>query len=233
MDALQAICDKIMAGVLATPEPTSEEVARAEQRARQERNERLREAWRNLTGPMGARYSDCTLDNYRTASKAQEAVLAEVRQYAAEIRQRVKCGQGVVLFGPSGTGKDHLLVGLCRAALAADIRVRWANGSTLFRSLREGIGEQEDAIVERHIFADVLYLSDPVPPVGGLTPFQASALFAIVDGRYRAQRPTWCSMNVKDGNEAAQRLGSAIHDRLRDGAIALKCSWPSYRKGSE
>ena len=43
-------------------------------------------------------------------------------------------------------------------------------------------------------------------------------------------RPTWISMNVASGEEAESRIGVAIIDRWRDGALTLAFNWPSYRK---
>lgn len=124
------------------------------------------------------------------------------------------------------------MTGLSRVAVANELSVRWVNGSTLYRSMREGMGEDEGELINRYVYPSILYLSDPIPPVGSLTPFQATTLFSIIDARYRDKLPTWSSLNVADGGEAAQRLGSAIADRLRDGAISLSCSWPSFRKGA-
>lgn len=225
--------------VLAVPPPTPEEIA-AKGRAmaeaqRQEQSRRKWEAWHRLTDPMGRRYQDCTLENFQIADTAhafdaQRTVLAEVQKYAANIVERIKDGVGLVLYGPSGTGKDHLLTGLSRVAVGHELSIKWINGSTLYRTMREGIGDTEDELVQRYMYPAILYISDPMPPVGSLTPFQASALFAIVDGRYRGGKATWASMNVTDGQEASQRLGAAIADRLRDGAITLCCNWESHRK---
>ena len=203
---------------------------------RRERNSRYWDVWYTLTGPMGVRYQKCTLQNYiidaeTPADAPQRTVVAEVKKYSENIRERVDSGQGLLLYGPSGTGKDHLLVGLSRVAVANEISVKWVNGSTLYRSMREGMGKDEEALVNRYIYPAVLYLSDPIPPVGSLTPFQASTLFSIIDGRYRDKKATWATMNVANGSEATQRLGSAIADRLRDGSVSLNCCWPSYRKG--
>lgn len=241
MEIMADTFDAIATRLHAIPEPTPEEREasdreRAEER-RRDRNRRLWDAWNALTGPMGSRYKDCTLKNYIIDDSAdhaiaQRTVLDEVQAYADQIPERVGDGQGLLLYGPSGTGKDHLLTGLSRVAVSNELTIKWVNGSTLYRSMREGLGEDEDELVNRYIYPAVLYLSDPVPPVGSLTPFQASTLFAIIDGRYRERKATWATMNVGDGQEAASRLGSAIADRLRDGAISLNCSWPSYRRGA-
>ncbi len=240
-ETFDAILNRLRATQEPDPELTPEQqVARdeeiAEQRKR-ERNKRLWETWRKVTAPMGSRYADCTLQNFAIDDASphaavQRMVVTQLQNYADNIVERVGENTGLLLFGPAGTGKDHLLTGLSRVAIANDLSVKWVNGSTLYRSMREGIGEDENELVNRYIFPKILYLSDPIPPVGSLTPFQASTLFAIIDGRYRDKKATWASMNVSDGREASQRLSSPIADRLRDGAISLHCAWPSHRKGA-
>ena len=220
-----------------TPEQRAAQECELVERRRRERDKNLCEAWHRLTDPMGSRYRGCRLDNYviddaAPTADAQRTVLAEIKKYAAEIGNRVNAGQGLLLFGPSGTGKDHLLTGLARIAVGNELSIRWINGSTLYRTMRDGMGEVEEELVNRCIYPKILYLSDPIPPVGSLTPFQASTLYAIIDGRYRDNKATWATMNVADGMEATQRLGSAIVDRLREGAVSLNCCWPSYRKGA-
>jgi DNA replication protein DnaC len=230
--------DAILSRLGGQPELTAEqreEQSREEAaKARRERNCKLWDTWNALTNP---RYRDCTLENYMIDDEtphaaAQRTVLAEIRRYAGDIDNRVSAGQGLLLFGPSGTGKDHLLTGLARVAVAKELSIKWINGSTLYRTMRDGMGEDEEKLVNRYVYPKILYLSDPIPPVGSLTPFQASTLFGIIDGRYQDKKATWATMNVGDGQEASQRLGSPIADRLRDGAVSLHCSWPSYRKGA-
>ncbi len=55
-------------------------------------------------------------------------------------------------------------------------------------------------------------------------------MFRIVDKRYRENRPTWLTLNVSSGAEAAERIGVQTYDRLRHSAMGLFCNWPSYRK---
>ncbi len=136
-----------------------------------------------------------------------------------------------MLFGPKGTGKDHLLVALCRAAIVAGKYVLWQNGMDLFGDIRDRMdtADSERALINRLVAPDVLYLSDPVPPLGNLTEFQSSMMFRILDGRYSRRKPTWCSVNASKGAELESRMGPQNVDRLRDGALSIHCDWPSYR----
>jgi hypothetical protein len=55
-------------------------------------------------------------------------------------------------------------------------------------------------------------------------------LFRAIDARYRDYRPTWVTINVGGGDEAEDRMGMQLVDRLRDRAVSIHCNWPSHRK---
>jgi DNA replication protein DnaC len=108
----------------------------------------------------------------------------------------------------------------------------WITGPALFAQLRDAMDreEPEERVLRPLLRADVLILADPVPPRGTLTEYQGAMIYTLVDGRYRECRPIWCSINVASGQEADERLGSPIVDRLRHGALVGHCDWPTYRR---
>lgn len=122
---------------------------------------------------------------------------------------------------------------LAKAAIVSHgLSVAWRSGPELYGSFRDAIGqdEPESAVVARLIFPTILILSDPLPPKGVLTDYQAQTLYRVIDGRYRECRRSWVSLNMADGSEADDRLGAALVDRLREGAVIVHCNWPSYRR---
>lgn len=189
--------------------------------------------WRQYTLDRGSRYADCRLSNYETRTDQQRTQLAALQSYAENMAEHLETGHGVTLFGPCGTGKDHLATALCRVAiLKHGKRTLWVDGMTLFGSLRnsfDGDGKSETEIVRDYQRCPLLSISDPLPIMGELTPFQAGALFRILDARYSARRPTIMTVNV-ERDDADRRLGTAIVDRLRHSSLLLHCNWPSYRR---
>jgi DNA replication protein DnaC len=183
---------------------------------------------------IGQRYRNATLDNYRAETDRQQKVVTQLRAYLQNAKTEIARGRGVMLFGTVGTGKDHLLSAMGKVLVSSGCNVLWTNGMDLYAALRDtmrdGAGRTEASIVEEYAAVRLWILSDPLPPSGGLTDYQASALYQILDCRYRNMRPTWCSLNVAGIKEAQERLGAAIVDRLRDGALAIQCDWPSYRR---
>ena len=77
--------------------------------------------------------------------------------------------------------------------------------------------------------ADVLYVSDLVPPTGALNERQQAELFRIVDYRYSNLKSIFLTLNVAKAQEAEGRLGAQSVDRLRDNALVIHCNWASKR----
>lgn len=202
-----------------------------EREKRQELEQKYRR-WESFIEDRGIRYRPCRLSNFVVSGEQQAAVLAAVEGYATRIVDEISIGTNVILFGPKGTGKDHLLTALSHMAFGHGFTVEWRNGVDLYGDMRDSIAADmpEKDFVDRLVRPNVLYLSDPLPPVGAITNYQSSMLLRILDARYSRARPTWCSVNVLGGDELDQRMAGQNADRLRDGALALYCNWPSYRK---
>lgn len=186
-----------------------------------------------LVRDAGERYSSCTLDAYQITHERQKPVVAAVKEYVDGILDRLANREGIVFFGPAGTGKDHLAFYVCGCSIMRHGRAaQWVSGMDWFGELRDGMdnGTEERHAVERLCRSALLVVSDPLPPFGPLTQYQASMLYRLVDARYSRGLTTICTLNVADDKEADARLGVQAWDRLCHGAWKLKCSWPSFRK---
>lgn len=182
---------------------------------------------------VGRRYAAATLANFKTITPESGMVLGAVRRYAEGLKANVEAGVGLVLLGPPGTGKDHLVVAVLKQAAREGFKVHWVDGAELFASARDNIdgGDTEARWSKRFTAPDILAISDPIPPVGEVKEgFQISTLFRIVDRRYREQKPTLITINVADAKEAAAKMSGNIVDRLSHDAVVLKCNWASYRR---
>lgn len=185
---------------------------------------------------MGARYKDCRLNGFQfygteEEQGRQQAAIKSCLGLIERIATKLTDDCGMVLFGPPGTGKDHILAAMLRGAAKVGRSVWWINGLDFFGNMRDGMdaGTSEESTINQLATDDILAISDPLPPWGPLTAFQAQTLFRVIDRRYRQGKPIWVSMNVADGKEAADRIGNAVVDRLRERVLTIHCNWPSYR----
>lgn len=198
---------------------------------------RRQQNWAEVASAIGTRYADCTVAGFELAEDPevlarQQRVVLSLQDYGDSIAENIRAGRGLVLFGPVGTGKDHLLVGLMRLACREGFTVRWINGMDLYGEMRDSIdkNQTEYAAMRPWVSPDVLVISDPIPPWGPLTPFQSQFLFRVLDHRYRNRRPVWVTANFKSRKDAGEKLGDQLVDRLADGAVTLFCDWPSHRR---
>lgn len=229
--ALSPALDRIIAEMRDKPLTPGGDTSDLEQRRRQS-------IVGGLLREVGVRYASATLDSFVVLpNQGQGAVVAVLRDFAMDggwIRE----GGGVLLYGPRGTGKDHLAVGALRiAVLMHGWDVAWIDGQHLFGTMRDRISSEstEMDFIRQYTAPKLLLVSDPLPqdPTKAISDYQQSVLWRIVDRRYRDLKSTWVTLNVADVNEASKRLGPQLADRLTDGALCLHCNWPTYRKPSK
>lgn len=225
-------------GFTDVPEPTPQDLAREKKEQEAiERHRRHEEECRFLA-TRGRRYRDCRLSTFRwhgdpDEQQQQQAAVRTLTNYATNMKAAVEAGSGLLLSGPVGTGKDHFLVALARVAIVRyGYLIAWTTGMDLYGRFRDQIsaGVAERELLNKYTDKDILIISDPLPPWGDLTDYQASTLYRIIDARYNECKPTWCSINCGDPKDAEKRIGAATIDRLRDGAVAVGCNWGSHRQ---
>lgn len=216
----------------ATPEELAGIISDAEQVLAERRKNHIDRRLLEFRESVGKRLASASFENYTVSCAEQGRVKTALQAYAEQGATKVKGGVGIVLTGPSGAGKDHLLGSTAKAVIQAGGVVKWVNGQDLLGMFRDRInsGESEEDMIAKYVMPAVLVISDALPPSGALTDYQSVMLYRVLDGRYRECRPTWVSMNVANRGEADARMGAPLVDRLRDGALCLACNWPSYRK---
>lgn len=205
----------------------------AESIERQQRADR-QSRWLSLLASVGRRYENARLSTFETTCEQQKSVVDSLTEFASSIGDAVSAGRNLVLYGPRGTGKDHLLVAMLRAAIGDGWTVGWRDGQSMYGELRDAIDTDRSEVrtLEPMLSPSVFAISDPTPPTGDIkSDYQRTMLFRIIDRRYRDCKPTWVTINAENAQEAEKRIAPNIIDRLSHDALILRCNWKSYRTG--
>ena len=215
-----------------SPERQAELDAIRDREQADDMNRRRNDSWRELVSAAGHRYEKCRLSTFKASRREQVKVIEALLEYTGDIQSRCNDGTGIVLYGPCGTGKDHLAFGVAREVVGAFKSVAWLNGQDWYGKIRDAMDDEtpEAALINRIAKPDFAFISDPLPPIGNLSQHQATMLYRAIEARYAARRPTIVTVNVATDEEADNRLGVPTWDRICDGAWKIKCAWPSYRK---
>lgn len=188
--------------------------------------------WHDYIHARGKRYEKCRLSNFHIGgSSERSSAVSRITDYCDHMDDHFERGEGMILVGPSGTGKDHLLTGAVFRAVNAGVKsIRWVSGPLLFAEVRGVISENRhvESMIRQYKNCGLLVFSDLA--MGTLTDFQADIVYRIVDARYSSLRPTWVSVNAPTRDALEDMTSVQIVDRLSHGAVKIMCNWESYRK---
>jgi DNA replication protein DnaC len=184
--------------------------------------------WRDESG-IPSRFASKTVAGWRPAGKPNQQAHDLVTRYSQAIKPQAEAGRGIVLLGPVGTGKTHLLAALTADAIEAGMRARYAVWPSLIARHRDAQADRKHAdrdLLEALANCELLALDEL--GLTELTPWQAGELFRLIDARYREQLPTLIAANLTAAT-LAPALGERVADRLRDACAVLTLAGESQR----
>jgi DNA replication protein DnaC len=191
----------------------------AEQRATIARNNEQRLERKLGASLIPKRFMGKNFADYRAETPGQKANLAKCIEYAEAFPKHLDEGRCIVMTGTPGTGKTHLA-----AAIAGFVIVNH-NATAVYRTVGGLLQFIKGSYGDRAEYTEAEAFASLVEPslliideVGATKPseFEMATLFAVINGRYEAERPTIVISNI-DAKELSAVLGERSVDRLREG----------------
>jgi DNA replication protein DnaC len=185
------------------------------------REERLnRGRSRGISSVIPPRYRGVSFDRPPVSDMARDLqtkiAVNEVRGYLDDLEERLEEGQGLWLFGDTGTGKTTLAMLISKAALEAGKTVAIYSLPKLLARIRrtydsEPGGDSYLSFFERLTSVDLLHIDD----LGAekRSDWVLEQLYALVNERYEAQRSILITTNLPHP-ELEEQIGSRTVSRL-------------------
>ncbi|GLY92432.1 hypothetical protein Airi02_103600 [Actinoallomurus iriomotensis] len=144
----------------------------------------------------------------------RSSIPAEVQQALIAL-EWARRSENLVIAGPSGTGKSHLVEALCRHAIDAGMRVCWNSLESLGTLLAKAkIDQSVTRTIARICRADLIVIDD----IGVLPgePIQAEAFYRIIDSAYERRALAVTTNTHPSGFDSImpKTLATAAIDRL-------------------
>jgi len=218
--------NRYMRGACACQRAEQERI-RASQEQFKQRQE-VAEYRRATYGWLGSRWSD---EGLADKTFATFAVLRQSAAYEAVLAFLDVLSGALILYGPYGTGKTHLLAALCQEAHTRGVRARFTTAPKLFSAIQARIKADEDYtdLISKAIAVPLLVIDDV--DKAKWSEFREEVYFEIIDSRVNAHRPIALSTNRLDA--LSSFIGGACASRLLIGQMAVPMKGEDYRKELE
>lgn len=160
------------------------------------------------------RLANTTLRSFVLSEVQQQSDAYAAAHVFAKQYKPSEINRGLVLWGPVGRGKTHLLAGMLRqVALEHNVSARFIEFSHLLSTLKGRFdrGEGAAAVLDELVSVDVLAIDELGK--GMLTEFELATIDELVSRRYNAARTIIATTNFRPGDPTGLRRGNLSDPR--------------------
>lgn len=173
------------------------------------------------------RFEDKTIDNYIIQNDKQKKAVKEIRWFIANYNNST----GIILIGRTGTGKNHLAIGLIKEIIQRyNISVTLTEALKIIRGIKstwKNNEKSEDMKIKEYSNVNLLVIDEIGVQYGSET--ERMYLTEIINDRYNWMRPTVLIANLTI-KELQEILGERVIDRFKERGKVIIFDWESYRK---
>ena len=193
-------------------------------------------------------FEEKRLSNYTVTTNEQRAVIRGLTAICETAGTFHANPFNLLLCGPIGTGKDHLITSVARVMVKSGVSVKYVLGEDFFAHCADRIsrGESDEQFFQTYLKPDLLIFSDPVRkrwlPINSDGRFKCAAFDkfgAIVKRRYLAKKKIWLTANLfgrdwKEANKSSTELfGPDVWRRITEDARVFWTGWGCYSTPGE
>ena len=201
--------------------------------------------WLGIASKLGEYAGKSLMDFEVYGSDAEQRcqlmMIERLRSTIDKIHLHVRNGRNILLMGSVGTGKDHCLAVLLRAAMeCSNYEARFFRVNGFFEFLQKGFdkSQREKDLMLSLARCDILALSDLADPTDRPLSgkWHKDVLHQVLEERQARGRGVWMTVNIDHSagsppvdEQLVKAFGEPVKDRLLEDCTEFIFHWRSYR----
>lgn len=185
---------------------------------------------------ISKRYINASFENCDLSNETFKKAWQRCKKYCEVADDILENGYGIYIFGPSGTGKTHLMACMCNELLMNMKQCLFTNFLEISKAIKATFNnksETEERLIERISNIDYLFIDDLGTERlnnNGDTWLQEK-VYDVINKRYNAKKPTVFTSNYTLNELITERgmMQKTVDRVLEMSNVLLKLEGKSYR----